>query len=115
MNKQLKYKIIAATPLFCLILFLILGFADDFGFSSKPLWHPGWVVFLLIPIVPMILGVKQITISYTTICVIIFLLIGFIFDKWHPGWIVFLTIPLVHIFTSRAKFTIGRKPKDYID
>ena len=71
MNKQLKYKIIAATPLFCLILFLILGFADDFGFSSKPLWH--------------------------------------------PGWIVFLTIPLVHIFTSRAKFTIGRKPKDYID
>lgn len=34
----LKRKIIAATPIICVIIFLLLGFV--FG-----LWHPGWVCF----------------------------------------------------------------------
>ncbi|MCI8331559.1 MAG: hypothetical protein HFE78_01855 [Clostridiales bacterium] len=33
-----------------LILFLFLGFAPSFGFAEHGLWHPGWVVFLLIPV-----------------------------------------------------------------
>ncbi|MCI8590077.1 MAG: hypothetical protein HFE77_05130 [Clostridiales bacterium] len=32
-----------------LILFLLLGFAPLFGIADHGLWHPGWVVFLLIP------------------------------------------------------------------
>ena len=33
-----------------LILFLLLGFAPSFGIAKHGLWHPGWVVFLLIPV-----------------------------------------------------------------
>lgn len=109
MKRSLKFKIIAATPIFCVIVFLILGFADDIGFSDKPLWHPGWIIFLLIPIVPFILGTKRITLGYPTLCIIIYLILGFCFKKWHPGWIIFLTIPLVGIFTTKPIISIGRK------
>lgn len=103
MKNSFRIKLTAATPLLCLITFLILGFADDIGFSDKPLWHPGWIVFLLIPIVPVLLGTKKIISIWPAFCVIIFLIIGFAFDKWHPGWIIFLTIPLVGIFTTGKK------------
>lgn len=33
---------------------------------------------------------------YPVLTVIIFLIIGFSFDKWHPGWMVFLTIPFYY-------------------
>ena len=41
-------KINGITPFVCTIVFLILGF-------YKGLWHPGWIVFLLIPLVPTFL------------------------------------------------------------
>ena len=96
---SLKQKIIAATPLICLIIFLLLGFV--FG-----LWHPGWCVFLLIPLTPIILGVKKIRNLYSFICVVIYVLMGIIWNLWHPGWIIFLTIPVVAIFTSGQKTEI---------
>ena len=33
---------------------------------------------------------------YVPAAVIIYLLLGFLFDIWHPGWIIFLTIPLYY-------------------
>jgi len=42
-------RIIAATPMICIIIYLC------FGFIGK-LWHPSWVVFFLIPLLPLFLG-----------------------------------------------------------
>ena len=33
---------------------------------------------------------------YPVLVTIIYLIIGFIFNKWHPGWVVFLTIPIYY-------------------
>ena len=93
---NIKSKIVASSPIICLIIFLLLGFC--FG-----LWHPGWMVFFLIPILPIILYNKKIIVTYPTICTIIYLVMGFVFGLWHPGWIIFLTIPVVSIFTSGNK------------
>ena len=93
---SIKNKIIAATPFVSLIIFLILGFC--FG-----LWHPGWTAFLLVPLVPIILGVKKIKHVYPFICGIAYLLMGFFANLWHPGWIIFLTIPIVNIFCQNPK------------
>lgn len=90
---RIKTKIIASTPIICLIIFLLLGFVWR-------LWHPGWLVFFFIPIVPVILGKKKIKNIYPIICAVLYLLMGFFLDWWHPGWIIFLTIPVVSIFTS---------------
>ena len=56
-----KAKIIAATPFVSLIIFLLAGFVGGY-------WHPGWTAFLLIPIMPVILGVKKIRHIYTFVC-----------------------------------------------
>ena len=96
---DLKRKIIAATPLICVIIFLLLGFVGN-------LWHPGWVVFFLIPLVPVFLGVKKIKNVYTVVCALLYIMMGIIWDLWHPGWIIFLTIPVVAIFTAKPKVII---------
>lgn len=91
-----RHKIIAATPMCCLIIFLLLGFCLG-------AWHPGWVIFFLIPVMPVLLGIKKIRRIYPTLCAVIYLILGFGFSLWHPGWIIFLTIPVVDIFISKGK------------
>lgn len=85
-----RKRIIAATPMICLIIFLLLGFCAD-------AWHPGWIVFLAIPVVPMLLNPKGILGLYPALCVIAYVIIGAVWGIWHPGWIIFLTIPVVEI------------------
>lgn len=88
-------KIISITPIVCTIVFLLLGFL-------KGLWHPGWVVFLLIPIVPILLNIfsgKRKGFRALLILLIIasYFVMGTVWHLWHPGWIVFLLIPIVSI------------------
>jgi hypothetical protein len=97
-SKQ-KNKIIALTPFVSIIVFFILGF----GFE---LWNPGWLVFLLIPIVAIMTNVfhkepmnAMIAIS-PFLVVIAYLSIGFALDVWHPTWLVFLLIPIMGIFSG---------------
>ncbi len=101
---HLKTKIIAATPLITVIVYLLLGFCAD-------AWHPGWIVFFAIPLVPMILGIDSFMGLYPLIAVIVYLIMGFVWDLWHPGWIIFLTIPVVEIFLPKKKWSSKRKTK----
>ncbi len=94
--KKLKIKIISATPMICLIIYLLLGFCAN-------AWHPGWIVFFAIPIVPMILGNRSLAGLYPLLTVIAYLVMGFVWKLWHPGWIIFLTIPVVEIFLPKKR------------
>ncbi|WP_025724575.1 hypothetical protein [Acholeplasma granularum] len=108
-------RIVAATPLIALIIFLSVGFLYD-------AWHPGWTAFLLIPIVPFLVGLKQIRITFPLIVFVAYIALG-ISGYWHPGWIIFLLIPLQNILFPPQ--TISKyikkedknksKPKDYMD
>ena len=93
---NVRKRVVAATPIICLIVFLILGFYFD-------KWHPGWLVFLFVPAMPFILGLKRIKHIYPVICAVVYVLIGIFWNQWHPGWIIFLTIPVVAIFTPSKK------------
>lgn len=88
---NIKNKIIAATPMLCLIFFLAFGFIDGN-------WHPTWMIFFLIPIMPCILGPRPIQSSYPLLCTVAFLAFGFLADAWSWCWIFFLTIPVFYIF-----------------
>lgn len=98
----LRAKIIAATPLITVIVYLLLGFCAD-------AWHPGWIVFFAIPIVPIILGTVTYGALYPILVVIAYLVMGFVWKLWHPGWIIFLTIPVVEIFLPKNKIIYKRK------
>ena len=93
---KIKGKIISATPMICVLAYLLIGFVWN-------IWHPTWVIFFLIPIVPVILYTKVAKIVYPVICVVIFLLLGFISNLWHPAWLIFLTIPIFNIFFEPGK------------
>jgi transcriptional regulator with XRE-family HTH domain len=75
------------------IAYLLIG-------SIWGLWHPGWIVFLMIPIghgiINAIVKRRLKAIPYPVIVTAIFLLIGFAFKMWHPGWVIFLTIPVFY-------------------
>lgn len=90
-------KIIAITPFVALIAFIILA---TYGYA-----HPGWLVFLLIPLMPFAVGKDKIRITYPLITIIIYVVIGVFFQWWHPGWVIFLTIPVYYILVTPKKVT----------
>ncbi len=103
-------RVVAATPLISLLIFLTLGLVWG-------LWHPGWLAFLLIPIVPYFVGLKQFRMTFSLLIVVIFVVLGS-FGYWHPGWLVFLLIPIYHIlFPADTKLFVKAetKPKKHYD
>lgn len=87
------------------LAFILLGcFAD--------LWHPGWIVFLLIPIITSLPNViykrKLSMLPYPVIVVIAYLLIGFLVDGWHPYWFLFITIPIYYVIVDPIDKLIAR-------
>ncbi len=92
-------KIVALMPFISVIIFFILGF----GFE---LWHPGWLVFLSIPMVAIMVNAFEknslngILALSPFVAVIIFLILGFAWDFWHPGWLIFLIIPVLGILSG---------------
>ena len=81
------------------IIYLFLGIVFN-------LWHPGWLIFLMIPIFhvfvsPMKKGERWKSLPYPVVCVVIFMLLGFLFDGWYYAWLIFLTIPLWSYFIKK--------------
>lgn len=81
-------------PLLALIVFLGLGFGGGW-------WHPGWLVFLAVPVVDS--AVEVVTerkswwhFAYPVLAVLVFLMLGFFGGWWVWCWMVFLTIPLYY-------------------
>ena len=90
-------------PIAVVVIYLVLGFVFD-------LWHPGWLVFFVIPIFYEFVAMaeakgarsKANLFPMALFCVVTFLLLGFLRDLWHPTWIVFLLIPIYHAVVSAA-------------
>jgi hypothetical protein len=96
----MKRRILAATPMIAIFLFLLSGLY----FKN---WRLGWVFFLLIPISAMLLTGqfrKRLSEATPLIALTVFLVLGFGYDLWNPGWVVFLAIPLVNfIYEGRLE------------
>ncbi len=91
-------KLSALTPVLSLLIFLILGFCFQ-------LWHPGWVVFLLIPFIEIAIShPKNRKAKWTGIAfmvsIIAYLLVGLIFNIWHPTWLIFFLVPITSILAK---------------
>ncbi len=91
-------KLIALSPFIALIVFFITGFYFD-------AWHPGWMVFLLIPMTAILLEVhnplEKLTALSPFIALIGFMTLGTYQGLWHPMWALFLIIPALGFLSSR--------------
>lgn len=100
-----KKKVLAVTPICCLFVYLLLGFTVGKEYGS--IWWWGLFIFLLVPIMPYLIGQKKIVLSVSFVITVIYLFIGFVstfvFDRplWHPAWIIFLLIPVFEILLNR--------------
>lgn len=81
---------------FCVLLYLCLG-------CFWHLWHPGWIVFLLVPMVVGVLKHGLRGFPYPIFVLAVYLCLGFL-GYWHPGWVVFLTIPIYYAILSSKTF-----------
>ncbi len=80
-------------PTIIAIVYLVLGFAWN-------LWHPGWIIFMLIPVFYSVFtAIEQHDPScfcYPVLIAAMYLLIGCVWNGWHPWWVLFLTIPIYY-------------------
>ena len=78
-------------PVLVALLYLVLGFVFH-------LWHPGWIIFLTIPLyyLPASQRSPIRLLSNPVMITIIYLLLGCYCNLWHPGWLIFFAIPLLN-------------------
>ena len=68
-------------------------------------WHPGWLIFLTIPLFYTLPNQHEswMKFPYPILATLLFLVLGFCWGLWHPGWIVFLTIPLYYFIVEAVE------------
>lgn len=84
-------------PIFVVLLYLAIGY-------FLHAWHPGWLVFLLIPIYYQLAAAltvrkpkaRLLTMPVPEIVLLIYLFLGAVCRIWHPTWVLFLLIPLYY-------------------
>ena len=85
-----------------IVIYIVIGACFD-------LWHPGWLIFLLIPIISTFIHAVRMRnadlFAYPVLVVLVFLYVGLVHDIWHPTWVVFLTIPVYYSFTRYIRRT----------
>ncbi len=82
-------------PVIVSFLYLVLGLVFH-------LWHPGWIIFLTIPLyyLPATQRTPLRLLGNPIMVTIIYLLLGCYCNLWHPGWLVFFAIPLLGAATK---------------
>lgn len=85
-----------------IVSYIAIGFCFD-------LWHPGWLIFFLVPIISTFIhAVRRRNadlFAYPVLVVLVFLYVGFVHFVWHPTWVVFLTIPVYYSITGYIRRT----------
>jgi len=93
---QRRRKKDAQYPVVITALYLVLGFF--FG-----LWHPGWLIFLTIPLHYIRFTSMKERLVHPISLVLIYLILGLFFGLWHPGWLIFLLIPYNALHSSAER------------
>ena len=89
-----------ALPLLTVIAYLLMGLLAN-------LWHPGWIIFFLIPIYFMTISCikhrSPALFPMVFIITAVYLLIGFLSGKWHPYWAIFVIVPVYYAIAGAIK------------
>jgi len=103
-GKHRDNRVVALMPFISVITFFVLGF-------WLQAWHPGWMVFLSIPVVAILINVFErgksegLVALSPFIAVVTYLILGFVAELWHPSWLIFLIIPVFGIISGKKKMS----------
>lgn len=80
-----------------IVSYIVIGACFD-------LWHPGWLIFFLVPIISTFIHAVHMRnadlFAYPILVVLVFLYFGLVHFAWHPTWVIFLTIPVYYSLTG---------------
>jgi len=92
--KKVRDLVTGLSALIIVITYILLG-------AFRQLWHPAWILFLLIPIIESIgsvIAYRRITkFAYPVLVTAAYLFIGFEYAGFHPWWVLFITIPIFYM------------------
>ena len=94
-NEITKKLMVSRLPitLITVFIYLVLGFFFD-------LWHPGWILFIMIPVLESFISAIQnknaVHFCYPVLVCAVYLILGCVWGLWHPWWILFLTVPIYY-------------------
>lgn len=87
-------------PVLVTAVYLFVGFQFH-------LWHPGWIMFLSIPLyywIASCIDRKRLgSFPIAIVIVVAYLYLGFFHTLWHPAWILFILIPVCDFFFKPRK------------
>jgi len=89
-----------ALPLLVIVTFILLGTLGGW-------WHPGWLVFFILPIYYMtaqaVIHKSLSLVPIIPITVAVYLSLGFLGNLWHPYWAIFVAIPVYYMLVAAIK------------
>ena len=99
-NKAIKGAAVSTFTVIVTVAYVLLG-------VFLKLWHPGWLIFLSIPIfsslVWAIVSKKPSYFSIETLAIAAYVSVGIILPNntgWHPYWAILLVIPVYRSIIS---------------
>lgn len=108
-----RKKLCAATFFIVVIVHVLLGYILKRYTGSNEGYKYGFFLYILVPAMPFLVGLKKINITYEfailvlyfTICISVQITTSHLESGqvllWHPLWVMFLTIPIYHIFKDK--------------
>lgn len=80
------------------------------------LWHPGWLLFLLPPILESLAtAIRKKNANYFAYPVLvsfIYLVLGICLNLWHPGWLIFMTVPIYYSLLNYIRRLVREQDKE---
>lgn len=93
-------KINGVMPFITLAIFVVLGVLFD-------AWHPGWMVFLLVPVTAISLDIVnsgktgKVFLLIPAMSLFAYLILGLFYSLWHPGWLILTLGVMVPILMTK--------------
>ncbi len=88
-REEKDHKLLKLSPFLAIIAFFLIGFGTG-------AWHPGWLVFLIIPIAGVLfkdVGESKLLVLSPFFSIIVFFLIGHYIGRYDLSFLVFFSIP----------------------
>jgi hypothetical protein len=102
-NKDIPGAVIGLVAILAGVAYFALGFGLD-------RWHPGWLVFLSVPIAAIIFDIfkkkdagSSVVGLVAVLATVAFMLLGTLLGIWKIAWLVFLLVPITAIIINIAK------------
>ena len=118
---SVRKKICSVTIFVCIIVHILLGYLLKRFYGTNAGYGYGAFIYLLVPLMPFLVGLKRIKISYSFAIAILYVVICLTVQLatknlesgpvklWHPLWLMFLTIPIYYTFQIKSPW---KKDKD---